>query len=135
LKEILTGIADLIFPPRCITCGEPLEQHAPLPFCPPCMAGIRFIDSPLCPRCGTPFPAAAGEDHFAGVSHHERPMRSHIGRTYEEVLITSSSTGKTGSAIGRMMADFAGRQWIWFSPDHTGSVAPEAPSGGVLTRP
>ena len=78
MKEILTGIADLIFPPRCITCEELLEQHGPLPFCPRCMAGIRFIGSPSAPGAEPLFPPRKGKTTFAGsVSSRKDPMRSH----------------------------------------------------------
>jgi ComF family protein len=119
LKEILTGIADLIFPPRCITCGELLEQHGPLPFCPTCMAGIRFIGSPLCPRCGTPFPAAEGEDHLYGeclITERPYAVARSVGR-YEETLLTAihrfKYRGKTGigDLLSRIMADFAVKTW------------------------
>jgi ComF family protein len=119
LKEILTGIADLIFPPRCITCGELLEQHGPLPFCPPCMAGIHFIGSPLCPRCGTPFPAAEGEDHLCGeclITERPYAVARSVGR-YEETLLTAihrfKYRGKTGigDLLSRIMADFADNIW------------------------
>lgn len=119
MKEILTGIADLIFPPRCITCEELLEQHGPLPFCPRCMAGIRFIGSPLCPRCGTPFPAAEGEDHLCGdcfVTERPYAIARSVGR-YEETLLTAihrfKYRGKTGigDPLGKIMADFADKTW------------------------
>jgi ComF family protein len=119
LKEILTGIADLIFPPRCITCGELLERHGPLPFCPPCRAGIRFIGSPLCPRCGTPFPAAEGEDHLCGeclITERPYAVARSVGR-YEETLLTAihrfKYRGKTGigDLLGGIMADFAEKIW------------------------
>lgn len=119
MKEILTGIADLIFPPRCITCGELLEQHGPLPFCPCCIAGIRFIGSPLCPRCGTPFPAAEGEDHLCGeclITKRPYAVARSVGR-YEETLLTAIHLFKyrgkigIGDLLSRIMADFADKTW------------------------
>lgn len=119
MKEILTGIADLIFPPRCLACGGSLEQHPPLPFCPPCTAAIHFIDSPLCPRCGTPFPPTEGGDHLCGECLlTERPfaVARSVGR-YEETLLAAihrfKYRGKTGvgDLLGQMMADFAGKIW------------------------
>jgi len=119
LKEILTGIADIIFPPRCIACGELLERHDPLPFCPPCMAGIHFIGSPLCPRCGTPFPAAEGEDHLCGgclITERPYAVARSVGR-YEETLLMAihrfKYRGKTGigDLLSRIMADFADKTW------------------------
>lgn len=119
MKEILTGIADLIFPPLCITCGALLEEHAPLPFCPPCTEGIHFIRSPLCPRCGIPFPATEGEDHLCGEClATERPYA--VARAvglYEKTLLRAIHLFKyrgrigIGEVLGKIMADFAGGQW------------------------
>ena len=117
LNEILTGIADLVL-------SAPLHhlrriswsEHGPLPFCPPCMEGIRFIRSPLCPRCGIPFPATEGEDHLCGdCLAAEKPyaVARAVGR-YEETLLTAihrfKYRGRTGigEILGRIMADFAG---------------------------
>jgi ComF family protein len=119
LKEILTGIADVIFPPRCTTCGVVLEEHGHLPFCPPCAAGIGFIRPPLCLRCGIPFPAAEGEDRLCGeclVARRPYAFARAVGR-YEKTLLTAihlfKYQGKTGigDVLGKMMADFAGAQW------------------------
>lgn len=119
MNEILTGIADLIFPPRCITCEELLGQHGPLPFCTTCMAGVHFIESPLCPRCGTPFPVAEGEDHLCGdCLSTERPyaVARSVGR-YEKTLLTAihrfKYRGKTGigDLLSGIMADFAEKTW------------------------
>jgi ComF family protein len=119
VKEILTGITDLIFPPLCITCGAVLEEHAPLPFCTTCVTGIHFIHPPLCPRCGTPFPIAESDDHFCGEClTTERPYA--VARAvglYEKTLLAAIHLFKyrgrigIGEVLGRMMADFAGNQW------------------------
>ena len=119
MKEILTGIADLIFPPRCITCGVVLKEHGPLPFCPPCTAGIHFIRSPLCPRCGIPFPVTEGEDHLCGeclVTRRPYAVARAVG-LYEETLLTAIHLFKyrgrigIGKVLGKIMADFAGGIW------------------------
>lgn len=119
MKEILTGIADLIFPPRCITCDLLLEQHGPLPLCLSCLDKIRYIRSPLCPRCGLPFPAADGEDHLCGdCITTEKPyaVARAVGE-YEETLLTAihrfKYRGRTGigGILGGIMADFAAGIW------------------------
>lgn len=119
MKEILTGIADLVFPPRCITCDDLLERHGALPFCPSCLDGIRTIRSPLCPRCGVPFPVTEGEDHLCGdCITGQRPyaVARSVGR-YEETLLTAihrfKYRGRTGigKILGGIMADFAGTIW------------------------
>jgi ComF family protein len=119
LKEIMNGIADVIFPPRCITCSAILEERGPLPFCPQCMAGIRFIRSPLCPRCGIPFTTQDMEDHLCGeclVSPRPFTLARAVG-LYEETLLKAIHLFKyrkgigIGSVLGGIMADFAGGIW------------------------
>lgn len=119
MREILTGIADLIYPPRCVTCGALLERHDPLPLCPPCMAGIHFIGSPLCTRCGAPFPAAEGKDHLCGeclIAERPYAVARSVGR-YEETLLEAihrfKYQGKTGigDLLSGIMADFAEKIW------------------------
>jgi ComF family protein len=119
LREILTGIADLIFPPRCLTCDDLLERHGPLPFCPSCLDRIHFIRSPLCPRCGIPFPAKEGEDHLCGeclTSEKPYAVARAVGQ-YEETLLTAIHRFKyrgmtgIGEILGRIMADFAAGIW------------------------
>jgi ComF family protein len=119
LKEIMTGIADVIFPPRCITCSAILEEHHPLPFCPQCTAGIRFIRSPLCTRCGIPFTAPEEEDHLCGeclVAPKPFALARAVG-LYEATLLEAIHLFKyrggigTGRVLGGIMADFVGGIW------------------------
>lgn len=119
MNEILAGIADLVFPPRCVACDALLERRDPLPFCPTCTEGIHFIRSPLCPRCGVPFPSTEGEDHLCGdCIASERPyaVARSVGR-YEGALLTAihrfKYRGRTGigEVLGAIMAGFAGEIW------------------------
>ncbi|MBA4421510.1 MAG: amidophosphoribosyltransferase [Syntrophus sp. (in: bacteria)] len=119
MKEILTGIADLIFPPRCTTCDVILKERSRLPFCPHCTAGIRFIRSPLCPRCGIPFTVTEGEDHLCGeclMTQRPYAVARAVG-LYEETLLTAIHLFKyqgrigIGKVLGNIMADFAGGIW------------------------
>lgn len=119
MKEILTGIGDVIFPPRCLACGTLVEEHGPLPFCPPCLAGFRFIRSPLCPRCGLPFPVQAGGDHLCGECIVTKPPYA-VARAmgyYDGTMLTAihrfkyrGNTG-IGKILGRMLGDFAAEMW------------------------
>ncbi len=43
----LKAVADLLFPPRCLGCGD-LGSF----FCPACLAATPRLDDPLCPGCG-----------------------------------------------------------------------------------
>ena len=119
MKGILAAVADLLFPPRCPVCGILLTERTATPFCPPCRTGIRCIGSPLCPRCGLPFPTLAGEDHLCGSCLEREPAYA-IARSmayYEGSLLAAihlfKYRGKTGigEALGRMLADFAGTNW------------------------
>jgi ComF family protein len=51
-------IADLLFPPLCIACREPLGGGQG--FCASCWGKIVFLDGPMCDCCGLPFPVDAG---------------------------------------------------------------------------
>ena len=51
--NVKTGLLDLLFPPLCIGCGEPLG--AGQGFCHVCWSGITFLDGPACECCGLPF--------------------------------------------------------------------------------
>lgn len=44
---------DLIFPPLCLNCDEPVGGDQTL--CPECWKKIHFITTPYCQRCGLPF--------------------------------------------------------------------------------
>ncbi len=66
MKDLLGGLADLVFPPSCAGCASVLEVRRPLPFCPSCIGLVRRINSPLCSTCGAPFATEAGEDHLCG---------------------------------------------------------------------
>lgn len=53
---------DLLVPPQCLACGESLLTAEAL--CPRCWPTLRFIDQPMCTRCGLPLafdPGAGGE--------------------------------------------------------------------------
>lgn len=51
---------DWVLPHRCPGCGVTVDVAGTV--CPSCWPSLRFIDAPLCPRCGTPFevPTPAG---------------------------------------------------------------------------
>jgi ComF family protein len=51
--------ADLVLPPICLSCHEPLASHGAL--CAACWQRIDFIRAPLCDRLGLPLPFDSGE--------------------------------------------------------------------------
>jgi len=112
LRRFLQGLADLVFPPRCMTCGILLAGPGDASFCPACFSLIRFVAPPLCPCCGIPM-AGAGADHLCGDCLVSRPPYA-IARAvacYEAVLLDAIHVFKykgkitTGEILGKLMAD------------------------------
>ena len=52
------AVADLIVPPVCLACHDPLAVHDAL--CASCWGQIDFIRAPLCDRLGVPLPFDTG---------------------------------------------------------------------------
>ncbi len=65
LRKLLANLADICFPPRCLSCRAGIAAGIPLYFCPGCRADISLLQGPLCHGCGAPFPVAA-ESHYCG---------------------------------------------------------------------
>ncbi len=63
-RSALRGAADLLLPPSCFACGEPVATQGLL--CAACFPRFRFIGPPLCHCCGLPF-AHAGEAGEGGL--------------------------------------------------------------------
>jgi ComF family protein len=82
------GLADLIIPPTCLACQEPLAQHDTV--CASCWTDISFIRAPLCDRlelwmqfdaCSTivsTVEAAHPPDFARAVAHFDGVMREMI---------------------------------------------------------
>jgi competence protein ComFC len=51
------AVASVLFPAPCRTCRQPLETSSRIPICPTCLDSLQRIESPLCRRCGRPFPS------------------------------------------------------------------------------
>lgn len=114
MKRLLRGLADLVFPPRCIACGNLAAGHEENLLCPSCLSRIHFIRSPVCPRCGIPFAAEEDRDHLCGGCVTDPGCFSAaraLGR-YETVLLEAIHRFKyqgrvhVGEALGRFMAAY-----------------------------
>jgi ComF family protein len=70
LRRIGRGLVDAVLPPRCLSCGETVEE--PDALCGRCWGGITFFAPPWCVRCGLPFPHPMGEDAVCGDCARER---------------------------------------------------------------
>lgn len=59
LKRAGRAALNLLFPPLCIGCRAAVAEPGAL--CANCWQDIRFLDGPMCERCGLPFEFDAGE--------------------------------------------------------------------------
>lgn len=50
--DIWAGLLDLVYPPKCVVCGEMQSKY----MCPECQDAIVFIKPPTCSHCGAPKP-------------------------------------------------------------------------------
>lgn len=50
----------IVFPPRCLACGEAVGTDHGL--CGTCWRDAQFVSNPCCDRCGTPLPGEAEPD-------------------------------------------------------------------------
>jgi ComF family protein len=53
LRRVGRGLVDVALPPRCLACGEIVEE--PDALCGRCWGGITFFAPPWCAGCGLPF--------------------------------------------------------------------------------
>ncbi len=63
--------ADLVLPPVCLNCHEPLASHGSL--CAQCWRQIEFIRAPLCDRLGVPLPFDSGEVSLSSAALRRAP--------------------------------------------------------------
>ena len=59
IRRGVRQVADLLLPPRCISCSAPLWGEVQV--CGACWGQLQFIDAPLCDVSGVPFPFDQGE--------------------------------------------------------------------------
>jgi len=111
-KEIVSGLADILFPPKCPACETVLTHDREYPFCPECLSTISFTASPLCTSCGLPFTETEGANHLCEDCILSKPPFS-IARSlgkYESALLDTIHLFKyhgkisVGEDLGRMMA-------------------------------
>lgn len=112
MRSLLAGLADLVFPPRCLSCGSNLEEGASVAICEGCRAGIGHIHSPLCPVCGEPFASEAEKDHVCGSCLNSPPpftAARALGR-FDGVLMAMihrlkyREQSRLASPLGQLMA-------------------------------
>ena len=69
-NNIARVLADLLFPPLCMSCRVPVGEPG---LCAPCWSDITFLDGPACTCCGLPFPVALEGENFCAVCLARKP--------------------------------------------------------------
>src|SRR5438270_9258929 len=69
-KVARRGLADLLFPPSCLSCAAELDEGAwagrDVHLCDGCLDEMEVFSGPLCARCGAPLPSVSlGENEVA----------------------------------------------------------------------
>lgn len=72
LRRAWSGLSDLVLPPVCLSCREPMTAHDTL--CATCWSGIDFIRPPLCDRLGIPLPFANGDVSLSAAALADPPV-------------------------------------------------------------
>ncbi|HEX7783398.1 MAG TPA: ComF family protein [Sphingobium sp.] len=91
---------DYALPPRCPGCGEIVEDDHR--FCLGCWSSMRFLGSPCCDQCGTPFDHDRGEGALCGQCIAEPPAvdRARAVLAYGDIAKTVALRLKYGRRIG-----------------------------------
>ena len=72
LRRVVHGAADLVLPPRCLSCGMTVSGDGAL--CAECWPSLRFLGPPLCAACGNPFEFDPGAESLCGSCLAEHPV-------------------------------------------------------------
>ncbi len=68
LRTLVRGLADVVFPPRCVHCfelvGQPDAAHPLRHICVKCAASVRRVFAPHCVICGHPFFGEVEGEHI-----------------------------------------------------------------------
>jgi ComF family protein len=108
--EVLNDVSDIIFPPRCLGCGEILHPHRGQLFCPACKEKIKFITGNLCPVCGTTFFDSPAASHLCGNCLENKTYFSCARAvvSYETIILHAIHQFKYGSniSVGALLASF-----------------------------
>lgn len=105
VREIVEGLMDLLYPPRCLLCrvflaeGEGHSGDRRILFCDACLAGFPELTGPVCRACSKPFAPNTGEDHFCEDCLRRRPRYEalHAPYVYAENLMSAIHHLKYGA--------------------------------------
>jgi len=112
------SLLDLVYPPTCLDCGEPVGASGTL--CPRCFGKLRPITQPLCPVLGLPFEVSLGPDARSAEAIADPPPfdRARSAVVYNEVARAIVSRMKYGDRpelagfCARLMQSAGTELWI-----------------------
>ena len=99
------SLMDLIYPRRCHGCGGVVGRESRY-FCWDCLAGIAYVESPFCSRCGDPVPGRIDHDYICYQC-------SRI-RVYFDL---ARSAVRYEGFVGDALRDLKYNGAVWLSPD------------------
>jgi ComF family protein len=113
IRQLLAGLADLVYPPVCLLCGKASTDHAAVGFCAECTRDLTADSSEICPRCGTSVgPHALLAERCTickgEVFHFERVFRlgRYEGKRREAILaIKHQRCEALAEALGQLWAE------------------------------
>jgi len=84
LRRLGGALLDLLLPPRCLRCNEPVSDQGAL--CAPCWNKIGFIGAACCDSCGLPFDLDLGPGTLCALCARDQPpfARARLAMRYDE---------------------------------------------------
>ncbi|MGA2089432.1 MAG: ComF family protein [Stellaceae bacterium] len=84
LRRLGGALLDLLLPPRCLRCNEPVSDQGAL--CAPCWNKIGFIGAACCDSCGLPFDLDLGPGTLCALCARDQPpfARARSAMRYDE---------------------------------------------------
>jgi ComF family protein len=89
-RRALGALSDLVMPPVCLVCREPIGAHDAL--CARCWRGIDFIRPPLCDRLGMPLPFDTGGPMVSAAAAADPPP-------YDRARAVAAHTGSMRTLV------------------------------------
>ncbi len=99
LQKGAQWVSNLLLPPRCVSCSAPLWGETQV--CGACWRDLTFIDAPLCPVSGIPFPFDPGPGAVSGevLAHPPAFGRARAALKYDGVCGRLVSRLKYGDRL------------------------------------
>lgn len=117
VKKIGQGVLNLVFPPHCYACDEPMQEStAGVTLCDDCYGEIEWIEGPTCKRCGAPEQLTVGTQK-ARTCHACEERSYHFDEavciarytgTFRKLILSAKDGNR--EHIGRMLGRLAATQ-------------------------